>query len=496
LLPFPIQVTPGVYLLGALQPAAAYVVETPEGLVLVDSGLDSDASQLKSQMANLRLDWRGIRAILLTHAHIDHSGGAEHLRENTGAKIYAGQGEAGVLRAGGPREAFFSAFSLPGGALHQTKIDVELKGGESIAFGDVRFRALATPGHTSGSICYLMERKELRALFSGDVISMLAGDERFHIRTWKPLGTYAAYLPPRYRGDARAYLSSLRALRALPAPDLVLPGHPRGDPSPQDPRIAPERYAAILDDGISEMTTLVARYEADGPDFLDGNPKRLLPDLYYLGNLRGRAVYGFFAASRFILVDAPGPGLVDFLNTALEKLGLKPAKPDAVLITACGEEETAGLKKLLEECRAQVFVAAAGVARIRALCPAGTVIHAAEDLPGLGWFQGASVPLWVRGLAQAAYRIPWAGKTVLFSGRIPILLRQETDALLFSTLSKSRDDTLDYLISVNLLAEPAPDLWLPAVAVDGQNADLYDHEWQQIIADNYRVGYRSLNLRR
>ena len=136
----PMYVAPGAYLLGGLMPSAAYVVETSEGLVLVDSGLRSDASHLKAQLKGLDLDWQQVRAILLTHAHVNHSGGAEHLRAETGAKVYAGQGDAAVLRAGGPVEAFFSAFSLPGGELHATTVDVELKGGESLVFGDVRIQ--------------------------------------------------------------------------------------------------------------------------------------------------------------------------------------------------------------------------------------------------------------------------------------------------------------------------------------------------------------------
>jgi hypothetical protein len=67
---------------------------------------------------------------------------------------------------------------------------------------------------------------------------MLRGDEQSHDRIWRPLGTYSAYMPPRYRGDARAYAASLRALRALPVPDLVLPGHPRADRTPQPARLS------------------------------------------------------------------------------------------------------------------------------------------------------------------------------------------------------------------------------------------------------------------
>jgi glyoxylase-like metal-dependent hydrolase (beta-lactamase superfamily II) len=497
LIAYPRLLYPGLYLLGGLSPAAAYAVETSKGLVLVDAGLESDASLLKSQLQLLQFDLKEIRAVLITHAHLDHCGGAEYIRVTSGAKIYAGQGDAGVLKAGGPHEAFFSAFALPGGQLHPTQIDVELKGGELIDFGDVTIRALATPGHTPGSICYLMQQDGHRVLFTGDVISMLLGDERSHVRIAKPLGTYSAYLPPRFRGDARTYLESLRTLRAMPVPDLVLPGHPRADPTPQDPGLTQERWEEILDGGIAEMTTLVARYEADGADFLDGAPIRLLPDLYYLGDFRGAAVYGFFASSEFFLVDAPGgPGLLPFIKVRLQQLGLKAVEPAAVLLTSCDPGATAGLQDLLLSCHPRVIVATAGQRRITESCPAGTHIVAAEESPWRGGLEVTPIPLRGRGEAPIAYRIRWAGKTVLFSGRIPIKLKVQTDASLFADISKSRNTTLDYLFSVFRLGETKPDLWLPAVPVDSQNANLYDTEWQDILADNYRIGYRSLERRR
>ena len=70
-------VAPGLYLIGTMSPSAVYVIETSEGLILVDSGLDSDAGLLKAEMAKLGLDWKRIRAILLSHAHGDHTGGAQ-----------------------------------------------------------------------------------------------------------------------------------------------------------------------------------------------------------------------------------------------------------------------------------------------------------------------------------------------------------------------------------------------------------------------------------
>src|SRR5262249_53573893 len=82
---FPRVLKPDLYLLGGLAPSAAYVIETSEGLVLVDSGLERNAGLLKSQLELLKLDWKQVRAVLITHAHIDHSGGAEYMRVAAGA---------------------------------------------------------------------------------------------------------------------------------------------------------------------------------------------------------------------------------------------------------------------------------------------------------------------------------------------------------------------------------------------------------------------------
>ena len=72
---------------------------------------------------------------------------------------------------------------------------------------------------------------------------MLRGDDQPRTELGKPLGTYSAYLSPRYRGNAKDYLDTLERLRQMPVPDLVLPGHPRADVSPQSPCLSQERWA-------------------------------------------------------------------------------------------------------------------------------------------------------------------------------------------------------------------------------------------------------------
>jgi metallo-beta-lactamase class B len=484
----PLTIVPGIHMLGAMSPATVYVVETSEGLVLIDSGLDAEAGFLKQQMADLKLDWKRVHAILLTHAHADHVGGARHLREQTGAKIYAGWADAQILKAGGPREALFCTYEMPKATVRPMPVDVELKGDEVVALGDSRFRALATPGHTPGGICFLMERDGLRVLFSGDVIHALIGDKNATDKVTRPFGTYSAYLAPRYRGNAREFLTSLQQLRSLPVPDLVLPGHPRLDPVPPNPALSQERWEELLDSGIREMQQLLARYERDGALFLDGTAKRLLPDLYYLGDFAGAAVYGFFRGGKFFVVGQPrGPGLAEFLHGALKQLGVKPGAPTAVLLTSCDAAEIVGLKDLVAQCHPQVVVSSEARQQVVAACPAGTIVLPAEELPGKGWFDVKSLKLGGRGVGPIAYDLAWADKSVLFSGKIPIRIKQSTVADLSQDIVSGRGNLRDYYASLLQLRELRPNLWLPAVSSDGQNANLYDTEWAEILAGNLRV---------
>jgi glyoxylase-like metal-dependent hydrolase (beta-lactamase superfamily II) len=483
-----VRVAPGLYMIGSLSPSAVYVVDTSDGLILVDSGLDRDAAPLKSEMTKLGLDWKRVRKILISHAHGDHSGGAESLRGATGATVYAGEGDALVLAAGGPREAFFSTFYMPDQPTHPTTVDVALKGGETIALGDVRIQVLDCPGHTPGSMCYLMERDNYHALFAGDVIMMLRGDDEPRNELGKPLGTYSAYLSARYRGDAQAYLESLRRLRAMPVPDLILPGHPRADVIPQSPCLSQKRWQSLLGQGIDDLEKVLSRHKADGADFLDGTPKQLLRDLYYLGEFRGSSVYGLFASSGFYLVDAPGgPGLIDYVSSRLRNLGREPSLPKAVLLTACDKATTAGLKEIVEKCASVVVASTEGIDTLKASLPAATTFIQLEDLPGKSWFPVVAIPLRARGIAPAAYELSWDGKKVLCSGRIPLVITQETGKKLIEDLTSAGGDVRGYAASIFELRERKPDLWLPATPTNDQNANLYEREWAVIIEDNLSV---------
>jgi glyoxylase-like metal-dependent hydrolase (beta-lactamase superfamily II) len=479
--PEPVAVVPKVYLLGRSSPGAVYAVETSDGLVLVDSGIDPSARAVIEQLSELGLDPARLRAILLTHVHADHVLGAVRLREQTGARVFVGRDDCGPLRAGGPREAFLSTFNMPGVTPIPVAVDVELAGGEELRFGDATFHVLAAPGHTPGSVCYLLERAGLRVLFAGDVVQSLSPSNP------DALGTYAAYLPPRYRGDARAYRDTLRRLRDLPVPHLILPGHPRMDPEPHSPHLSVDEWYGLLDRGIGAMDTLLARYEADGASFLDGNPKELLPGLRYLGDLDGSAVYAVQSGQEWYLFDAPGgPALSAFVEQRLSKAGMVASKITAVLLTSTASASTSGLAELVRKTGSRVVAPAAGLDDVRRICPPGTGVDAADQLTNVGDFALRAMPLGGRGTPAVAYSLRRANRDVLVSGVIPVKIVPETLMPLINDLAAAGRRAA-YIRSLNELRQLTPNLWLPLTPVNGQNANVYDREWSNVLEANLDV---------
>lgn len=465
----------GLYLFGHLAPAAAYVIETDDGLVMVDTGLEAEYDKITQAMKLLGLDLTRLKIILLTHAHGDHTMGAERLRRETGARVYIGREDAAPLREGGPWDAIFSEFDMPGVTTHPTEVDGELVDGQVLTLGQTRITTIATPGHTLGSVCYLVEHRGMRILYAGDTIMSLANG----------LGTYSASLAPRFRGDAGAYLSSLRKLRAMPRPDLVLPGHPNSDPVAQDPRLTERKWIALLDRGISELEQLAERFTQDGADFLDGAPKQLATGLYYLGDLDGHAAYAFLGEQGTMLFDVAGRDAVTFLASAWRSLKVEAPPVAALLLTSCRADNIAGLQALLDATGCRVVTSPAGAKAIRRDCPGARIVTIADleplEQPGL---KALATP--GRDMTSVAYSFQAADDQVLVTGEIPLEISDsELQQLLVDGEPRGWNlaELQDSLLALERLR---PKLWLSAHPFYGRNANLYDEEWGSVLSRSRR----------
>lgn len=99
--------------------------------------------------------------IMLTHAHFDHIGGAGELRKKMGVKIAIGENEEFALR---DRSYNLSGIISP--PIAPFSADYTVGDEEEFTIGDITVQAIETPGHTVGSMCYIIDN----CLFSGDTL--------------------------------------------------------------------------------------------------------------------------------------------------------------------------------------------------------------------------------------------------------------------------------------------------------------------------------------
>jgi len=171
--------------------------ETTRDAMVIDPGDD-----IADVLAIIQKHKLQVRQIFITHAHIDHVGGAMKLRQATGAPILMNQNDYALVKMLDVQAAWLGMKS-PG----QVEIDRSVGDSDKVEAGPLVANVIHTPGHTEGSVCLYFSAQQ--KLIAGD--TLFAGSIG---RTDLPGGSYDKIIG-----------SLHEKVLALPDETLVVPGH-------------------------------------------------------------------------------------------------------------------------------------------------------------------------------------------------------------------------------------------------------------------------------
>jgi metallo-beta-lactamase class B len=167
--PFPpFRIAGNLYYVGS-EDLAAYLIATPQGLILINSNLESSVPQIRKSVETLGFHFSDIKILLISHAHYDHCAGSAAIKRLTGAKYYVMDGDVSVVESGGKTDFQYARdadMHFP--AAH---VDRVLHDGDKVGLGGTTLTAHLTPGHTKGTTTWTLDendgRRTLHAVIVG-----------------------------------------------------------------------------------------------------------------------------------------------------------------------------------------------------------------------------------------------------------------------------------------------------------------------------------------
>jgi metallo-beta-lactamase class B len=205
----PFRIVGNIYYVGAAN-IASYLIATPQGHILIDSGTTGMHDGIVSSVERLGYAVSDIRILLASHAHFDHVEGHALMQRRTGAQVIAMAGDAEALESGHDSSALGAIGWEP------TAVSRRLKDGDTVTLGGTTLRAIHAPGHTRGATIWMTAveddgRRYTVAFFT----------------TTTPNPGVPLFDNPRHTNVIEDTRSTFRRLTGEREPDIVLVGHPQ-----------------------------------------------------------------------------------------------------------------------------------------------------------------------------------------------------------------------------------------------------------------------------
>jgi metallo-beta-lactamase class B len=245
----PFRIVGNIYFVGT-RGLSSFLLTTPSGHVLIDTGLDETVPMIAANVEKLGFKTADIKVMLSSHAHYDHVGGHARMQKLTGATVMAVGEDAASLASGKDTSALQAQGWTP------VKVGRVLRDGDTVTQGDLTLTAHLTPGHTKGCTAWTTtvtaDGRRYTVLFVGG--TSVNGGVKLVGNTIHPQ-------------IAEDYARTFRVLKEL-KPDIFLAQHPsmfdmegkaaRLKPGAPNPFVDPQGYATFVAENEKAYLTRLA----------------------------------------------------------------------------------------------------------------------------------------------------------------------------------------------------------------------------------------------
>jgi metallo-beta-lactamase class B len=259
--PFPPHhVVANIYFVGT-KGQANYLIVTPKGNILVNSGLETTLPMTKASIAKLGFKYNDTKILLISHAHFDHDAASAQVVKETGAKYEVMDADVPVVESGGKTDFQYGDQGKEN-IYPPVKVNRVLHDGDTVSLGGTVLTAHLTPGHTKGCTTWTLKVKDGARML--DVV--IVGSPNVN-------PGYVLVGNKLYPNIVQDYEKTFQVLKALPV-DVFLGAH--GDyyglpakyeklkPGSANPFIDPAGYKAYIANREAAYRKELARQQAGG----------------------------------------------------------------------------------------------------------------------------------------------------------------------------------------------------------------------------------------
>jgi len=147
----PFRMIGNIYWVGTYD-LSTYLITTPQGNILINTGLVDTVPQIKANVEKLGFKLSDTKILTATHGHFDHVAGMAELKRMTGAKLMISAPDVELLESGG--KADFRFGDTQSARFEPVHVDGTFKDGDKISLGGVELVAHHHPGHTKGATSF------------------------------------------------------------------------------------------------------------------------------------------------------------------------------------------------------------------------------------------------------------------------------------------------------------------------------------------------------